>query len=372
MVSKRSAYRGCLLGLAVGDAMGYTIDTKSWAEIQEDYGPNGLLGYDLVNGYAEVSSHTQIAAFTCNGLLLGLTRGQVYGKMAPYVMYAGLGQQEWAIGQRRYDQPSRNHCWVFRIPELRRRHCTDTRMVETLNRGLKGERGKLGTLETPINHRDTPASITSAVAAGLFADPRRMEQPEIDRLGAECVALTHGDPLAFLPGAAIAHIITRCLQDHETPLRRIIEESLTALDDQFSREYRQTAQVIAAVKNALTYVDDYALFPVDAMDKLRCDTGADVLAGAVYAALVYERDFDSAMIVAANHSGRSAAVAAIAGAILGARCGEEALPDFYMEGLEISATLLELADDLLQGCPMTRGNKLFDGDWDRKYLHGEP
>ena len=41
MVSKKSAYRGCLLGLAVGDAMGYTVDSKTWAEIREDYGPNG-------------------------------------------------------------------------------------------------------------------------------------------------------------------------------------------------------------------------------------------------------------------------------------------------------------------------------------------
>ena len=372
MVSKKSAYRGCLLGLAVGDAMGYTVDSKTWAEIREDYGPNGLLGYDLVNGYAEVSSHTQIAAFTCNGLLLGITRGQVYGKMAPYVMYAGLGQQEWAMGQRRYDQPTRNHCWVFRSPELRRRHCTDTRMVETLNRGLNGVRGKLGTMEMPINHRDTPASISSAIAAGLFADPNRMKQPEIDRLGAECVALTHGDPLAFLPGAVVAHLISRCLRDHETPLRTLVEEALKALDDQFGREYRQAGQVINCVRTALKYVDDFSVFPVDAMEKLKCDTGADVLAGAIYAALIYERDFDSAMIVAANHSGRSAAVACVAGAILGARCGEEALPEFYMEGLEVAETLLELADDLIQGCPMVRGNKLFDGDWDRKYLHGEP
>ena len=372
MVNKRSAYRGCLLGLAVGDAMGYTVDTKTWPQIQEDYGPNGLLGYDLVNGYAEVSSHTQLAVFTCNGLLLGMTRGQVFGKMAPLVMYAGLAQHVWAIGQRRYDQPTRNHCWVFRIPELRRRHCTDTRMVETLNRGMGGVRGKLGTLETPINHRDTPASISSAVSVGLFADPNRMKQTEIDRLGAECVALTHGDPLAFLPGAMITHLICRCLRDHTTSLRSIVEESMKALDDQFGREYRQTAQVIAAVKQALKYVDDFSIFPVDAMEKLKCDTGADILAGAIYAALIYERDFDSAMIVAANHSGRSAAVAAVAGAILGARCGEEALPDFYMEGLEIATTLMELADDLIQGCPMVRGNKLFDGDWDRKYLHGEP
>ena len=29
-------YRGCLLGLAVGDAMGYTVDERYWQEIQRD------------------------------------------------------------------------------------------------------------------------------------------------------------------------------------------------------------------------------------------------------------------------------------------------------------------------------------------------
>ena len=43
MAVSQSSYRGCLLGLAVGDAMGYTVDNRSWQEIQEDYGPNGLL-----------------------------------------------------------------------------------------------------------------------------------------------------------------------------------------------------------------------------------------------------------------------------------------------------------------------------------------
>ena len=83
MALKPEFIRGCLLGMAVGDAMGYTVDSRSWKEIQEDYGPNGLLGYDLVNGYADVTSYTQLAAFTCNGLLLAMTRGQLKGVMAP-------------------------------------------------------------------------------------------------------------------------------------------------------------------------------------------------------------------------------------------------------------------------------------------------
>ena len=82
-MAKQTFYRGCFLGMAVGDAMGYTVDDRSLEQIRQDYGPEGLLGYDLVNGYADVSSYTQLAAFAGNGLLLGLTRGQMQGIMAP-------------------------------------------------------------------------------------------------------------------------------------------------------------------------------------------------------------------------------------------------------------------------------------------------
>lgn len=374
MIAKRSAYRGCLMGLAIGDAMGYTVDTKTWPQIQEDYGPYGLMGFDLVNGYADVTSHTQLAAFSCNGLLIGQTRGQVIGKMAPLVRYVELAQQEWAIGQRRYDQPARNLCWVFRVSELRRRHCTDTRMVETLNRSLERSRQRQdwrGSLEAPRNKFDDPASITAAAAVGLFSHTAHLEQQELDRLGAECVALTYGSPLAFLPGVVVAHLVSSCLQSPERPLKALIEEALHALEDQFSREYRQVKEVVNLARQAVSLAESRNLRPVDAMERLRCDNAAQVLAGALYAALLCEDDFDRAMIVAVNHSGRSAAVAALAGAILGARMGVEALPEFYMESLEITAVLQELADDMLQGCPMVKGNKLFDGDWDRKYLHGE-
>ena len=366
MISKRDAYRGCLLGLAIGDAMGYPVDTKTWPQIQEDYGPYGLMGYDLRNGYAEISSHTQIAAFSCNGLLLGLTRGQVYGKMAPFVRYVGVAQQEWAIGQRRYDQPGRNRCWVFRVADMRQRHCTDTRMVETLNRE------KPGSPETPVNRHDTPAALASSIAAGIFADPGKLKLTESIRLGAECVALTHGHPLAFLPGAVISYLIGACLRHPEKTLTRLVKESLRALQELFAREYpREVKQITALVEQAMSLAEERLTQPVNAMEKLKCDTGAEVLAGAIYAALLCEDDFDNAMVIAVNHSGRSAAVACLTGAILGARMGEEYLPDFYMDGLYVADVLRELADDLVHGCPMVRGSLLFDGDWESKYLHGE-
>ena len=39
--------------------------------------------------------------------------------------------------------------------------------------------------------------------------------------------------------------------------------------------------------------------------------------------------------------------------------------------LYLTDVLRELADDLIHGCPMVKGNLLFDGDWESKYLHGE-
>lgn len=365
MASRQSLYRGCLLGMAVGDAMGYTVDNKSWQEIREDYGPNGLLGYDLVNGYADVTSYTQLAAFTCNGLLFGMTRGQLTGKMAPYIKYIELSSREWAASQRSWGRPSRCYCWLLRRPELCRRHCMDTRMLDTLSRE------NLGTPETPVNNFTTPGSLTTAIGVGLFHHPDRMKQPELDRLGAETVALTHGGPLAFLSGAALAHLISRSLYAPQVPLGQLVLETAQMISAQFAHQYpAQCTELTTLLRLAVSMERDVSLNTWDVMEKFHCQSAAQVLAGAVYACMAGGEEFDAAMIIAVNHSGRSSAVGAIAGALLGLRLGEIALPEFYLECLEPADTLRELADDLWTGCPMEMGKRLFDADWDHKYIHG--
>ena len=364
MLLQASSYRGCLLGMAVGDAMGYAVDSRSLQEIREDYGPNGLLGYDLVNGYADVTSYTQLAAFTCNGLLFGLTRGQMSGKMAPFIKYAALAACEWAASQRAWGRPNKCYCWLLRKEEICRRHCMDTRMLETLS--LRN----LGTLETPTNNHNGPYSLTSAIGVGLFYNPDRMDQWEIDRLGAETVALTHGSPTAFLSGAVIAHIMSKLVRNPKLPLKRVFLEAAEAMKEQFGHQYSQAYDLGTLIRHAVTLAENTTIRSVDVMERIHCENAAQVLAGAIYACLVSNSDFDRAMIVAVNHSGRSAAVGALTGAIMGIRLGEEAMPEFYLEGLEPLEVLLELADDLYTGCPMEQGNKLFDLDWDYKYLNG--
>ena len=360
----QTTYRGCLLGLAVGDAMGYTVDSKSLTEIREDYGPNGLMGYDLVNGYADVTSYTQLAAFTCNGLLFGLTRGQMLGKMAPFVRYIELSSREWAASQRPWGRPNRSYCWLSRKPDLCRRHCMDTRMLDTLSRE------RLGTPETPRNGFADPTGLTSAIGVALFCHKDRAGQEELDWLGAEAVALTHGSPTAFLTGAALTHVVSHVLNNPRIPLKKLFLDTAEMVKDQFGHQYSQAFELANQIRRAVTFFESPTVRTVDAMERLGCETASQALAGAMYACLMCQDDFDSAMIAAVNHSGRSAAVGAMAGAILGTRLGEEALPEFYIECLEPAETLQELADDLHTGCPMEKGSKLFDLDWDYKYLHG--
>ena len=173
MDRRLSSYLGCLLGLAVGDAMGAPVDSKSLAQIREDYGPDGILGYDLANGYAEISSHTQIASYVCNGLLLGVTRGQMTGTMAPFVGYIALAERNWAGLQRYRREPGEKiHCWVARNECMKARRCMDTLMLDTLHRN------KNGTMEEPVNSFQAPGSIAAVVPIGLFFDPEKTDRAE--------------------------------------------------------------------------------------------------------------------------------------------------------------------------------------------------
>lgn len=359
MDRRESACRGCLLGLAVGDAMGHIVDEKSWQDIQEDYGPNGLLGYDLVNGCAAGSAYTQVAAFVANGLLLGITRG----KPELYLRFINLSLREWARAQHFPRDPERSWCWVAKIPQMRVRKCKDSRMLDALRLDTPG------TMDRPTNRASSTGSLPGAVAVGLACSGKGIRRDLALQLGAQTVALTHGNVETFLCGSVIAEIIAAVLDEPKMPLKELFSGALDAMVSRFAEQFPQAEALASMLRRVMHSASQPAEDPREVMEKLDCDTAAQCLAGALYASLVWQEDFDSAMILSVNHSGRSAAVASLVGAILGARMGAEALPEFYLDCLEPAPILEELAHDLTLGSP-TAG--LFDDDWDQKYVQGIP
>ena len=360
MDQRRAATQGCLLGIAVGDAMGYSVDKKSWSEICEAYGPNGLLGYDLANGSADVTSYTQLAVFVCNSLLLASTRGNP----ELYSRYLVLAVREWVKSQQFRANPERTHCWVAHVGSLRRRLCMDTQMLDALTRPT------LGTPEAPVFRSVSPGALTAALAVGLCHDPKRMPMDKLLRLGTEAVAFTHGKPEAFLCGAFLSCAMAMLLQDPQQPLYQLFTAAMDTVAEAYADRYpTDTEKLSQLIQKALSMTRDPELSPLAAMTLLECTTAAECVAGAVYAATIHPANFDEAMIVSVNHSGRSCAVGALTGAFLGARLGDEALPEFYLESLEAVSALCTLADDMVSFTP-TKG--LFDDDWDQKYVQGMP
>lgn len=361
MATKKNKNRGVLLGLAVGDAMGHTVDSRSLEEICADYGPNGLLGYDLVNGYADITSYAQLSAFAANGLLLGLTRGQTKGRILTLRKYISLALKEWSRTQM-FSLPEKKYCWLSSVPEMKRKFCMDTRMLDALNRE------QLGSLDCPQYRSNHPGSLTTVVPIALMWRDLDLNQEELNRLGAETVALTHGEPEAFLSGAALTHLLCLLLKEPGTPIAEAVQHTIHAVQLQFGTEYGHCGKIWELLQLALTLAISPNVSAMDAMQNLGCRTAAEALAGAVYAVATCNRDFDTAMITAVNHSGRSSAVGAITGALLGAILGDDALPEFYLESLEAAAPLTELADDMAAGFSEMVGRSLFDMDLDRKYL----
>lgn len=365
MIVDIARYRGCLLGMAAGDALGSAVEWRSYENICIDYGPQGILGYDMNKGRAEVSSYTQIAAFSCNGLLVGITRNRAGNAAVPLRKYIAAALREWAYTQTNRPLPPKVNCWICHVDELRRRKCLDSHTFEAVSRNA------LGTPLHPSNRISTPGALTAAVSVGLFFRPERMEISQIGALGAQTVALTHGDPGTFLSGALIAYVLAGIVQDGKAPLEEHFANAAAAVTAQFGQTFPQAKALRNMVEKVLALAES-AADPRETMLSLGCDTAPKVLAGAMYASLMSGGDFNDGMILSVNHSGRSAAVGALTGAILGAKLGEAALPDFYLESLEAADVLRQLARDLIQAGSRTGASRLFDDDWDRKYIQGEP
>jgi len=358
MQQKINSYTGCLLGMAVGDALGCAVDALTLEQILADYGPNGLMGYDPRTDLAEISAYTQLAVVTGNALLVAMSRGRTDTPCR----YVAHGLREW-IHCRQGRMPERQLCWCSQIPQLRRRNCTDNRLVDALSRE------PMGTQEAPVNRTDSPAAMMSAVGVGMFYDEKRISAGDVGDLALNTAVLTNGAPEAMLCASAVAFAVAGVLQEPQRALQEQFLQAATAVRSLYGRQYPQAAEVAAGITSAVRLAADPTTEPLQILEGLDCTDSISCLCGAVYTCLVHPGNFDEAMVTAVNHSGRSAAVAAVTGAILGAKLGEEGIPEFYLHTLESASYLRCLAEDLAVGNPAIG---LFDDDWDQKYTYGTP
>ena len=365
--------RGCLIGGAAGDALGYPVEFFSEQTLRERCGDGGIRQYlpDPVSGTARISDDTQMTLFTANGLLVGDTRMALRGIGAQPHDYVSRAYQDWLITQRTSAPARDTHasiCWLMDIPALYRCRAPGSTCLSALTQ-QQGQPPLESYISHPQNHskgcggvmRVAPLGVSRYTAVPIEA---------LDREGAELAAITHGHSLGYMPAAVLTHILHRIVYPEQAQtLLQIVREARDTVRALFAGD-KHLDELTARIDLAIRLADNDE---PDLANIHRLGEGwvaEETLAIAIYCALRHADDFPAGIISAVNHCGDSDSTGAVTGNILGALLGYDAIDKVWTRDLELRDVILELADDLDRRRECLQDRRNIDRDWTQKYVEG--
>lgn len=322
---------GCLLGGAVGDALGYAVEFKSRPEILELYGAPGIRHPELNRaGEVEVSDDTQMTLFTADGLLRSLDRGSVdQSEMLGAVRDATLA---WHALQTGGSLPDDMRHGLGRYKVLAKSQAPGMTCMSACAGGATG------TPEDPINNSKGCGGVMRVAPVGLI--PELTPSQALD-LGARCAAQTHGHPSGYLSAGVLSAVVSG-LRDG-LDLNAAVADGLG-----FARDWSGSDETVAAIRHAEELAASHGRDHHDAIVQLGEGwVGEEALAIGLYSALVAS-DFREAVRIASNHGGDSDSTASIAGQIRGAWKGLEGIPNAWIRRLDVLDPLLDVAGRLIR------------------------
>lgn len=401
----RDFVRGSLIGGAAGDALGYAVEFDRYSEIIAKYGQPGITEYELVNGVAEISDDTQMTLFTANGMLMGLTRWYMRGIGAAPEYYVEYAYQDWYDTQMKsYEEVmaqderhcTNRHTWLSALPELYASRAPGNTCLTAIKEMKDGR--------TPQNDSKGCGGVMRIAPLPLFCACHNVRYgiEEIDVAGGEIARLTHKHPLGWIPAIVMTHIIYRIVKDggfeglekvsavkHFTA---IVNEALQLLPSLVVRNnvsdvtwdqekpigevfHNDVERQRELIERAL-FLAENELSDVENISRLGEGwVGEETLAIAIYAVARHIDSFENVLIAAVIHDGDSDSTGAVAGNIIGAIVGYEAIPYKFKENLELHDIILSVADDLHQGCIINEDDEMGTPEkrqWFERYCKMQP
>jgi hypothetical protein len=370
--------RGLMLGLALGESLG------------------GARGALPATGPIRAGVSTQLACFTVEGLIRAYVRGAHKGICHPpsvvwhaYCRWAAVQGIEvekmrgrWASGAGKLWPDG----WLAQVPALAERRGSAPATVAALSKVEQG------TTEKPATNSRGCHALTRTLPVALLG--LRSGRDNWIGQAREIAALTHGDPLAQSAAVGAAVLVRHCLSSvrrfdsasfygKPAPDPAQVRDALRAGLDALASKPRsglgsepgtelgteETRALDAAFRLALDR-------PADAGELARLApdaTATSALLGGLYvaASLPDRAELDAALRFAASAPAGDS-VACVAGALLGAAHGVDALSPALLSRHELGWTLDRLAGDFLSQLIDSPSGTEYTVGWDPSWWQRYP
>lgn len=341
----RDRYRGCLLGGAIGDALGAAVEFLSLDEIRKRFGRQGITSYaSAYGGLGRITDDTQMTLFTAEGLLhhelagpSGERTGAIVATQQAYLRWLWTQGRTAGSSKPPAGKTSRNG-WLFSQPDLHHPRAPGNTCLSALRHFERtGEQQNNDSKGCGGVMRVAPVGLLLSVSSGgtgAQADPS-----EAFALGTALARITHGHVSGYFSAGAFAVMVQALARG----------ESMVSAVAAAKRELARHAggrETLAA----LVHAEELAASGAERDDAIAALgggwVGEEALAIGVYCALV-SPSVEAGVIAAVNHDGDSDSTGSIAGNLLGTLHGASSIAERWLEPLELRDVITQVADDLL-------------------------
>ena len=330
-ITREERVYGCLLGGALGDALGAPVEFMSLKKIRSKYGPNGVSDIKDVlcekNGttIALITDDTQMTLFTIEGFIRAANRYNDRGICKP-MMVLQNAYVRWlktqGIDTEYHNEWGTDNGWLIGVKDLHARRGPGNTCINALRTGK------------PVKDSKGCGGVMRVAPLGFLAS-------EPFSFACKAAAITHGHPSGYLSAGFLASMIADIAKGED--LLSAIDHAKKILKTENGHEECLNA-VNKAVKSALDSAEPISAETVESIGAGW--VGEEALAIAIYCSLVAKDDFCKGVLLAVNHSGDSDSTGAITGNILGAYLGMSSIPKDWIINLELRDVIKELAADI--------------------------
>jgi ADP-ribosylglycohydrolase len=328
--------RGCLIGGAIGDALGANTENLPMEVVYERHGPDGIT--DLPDDPA-ITDDTQMTLFTFEAAIRAHVRKRTTGGSADYLAAVQHAYQRWLHTQKTPWEKARGPLstldepdgWLIGHRDLFRMRAPGLTVTSALQQYART--GVMATSSNPANNSKGCGGAMRVAPVAFFA-----EDASQAFLLAKCTAeLTHGHPSGYLSAGFFAVLIYEALQG-----KGLLEGVDSAMKEIVWHEDHE--EVVAAVEHAieLAALGDPSVARVEELG--RGGVGDTALAIALYSALVTD-DPNEALLISVNHGGDNDSTASMCGNLVGALHGVGRIRPDWVERVQFREVIDQMVED---------------------------